>query len=555
SCDWSRLRFTMDKDYMTAVDAAFEHYYKKGWIYKGLRVVNWCVRCGTSISDLELEHKEEKGKLWFIRYPIKNITPPKFIVVATTRPETMLGDAAVAVNPKDERYKDLIGQTVILPIQNREIPIIADEAVDPKFGTGAVKVTPLHDFNDWEIAQRHKLPQYKIINEMGRMTKEAGAICNGLNIRECREKVIAEIRAQGLLEKEEDFTHQVPHCARCNSTIEPLASEQWFLKMADLAKTAIKAVKSGEIKFVPKRWEKVYLDWLKNIKDWNISRQLWWGHKIPLEGVEDVLDTWFSSALWPFAALGWPRKDAKDLGVFYPTQVMITDRGIINLWVTRMIFSSYEFLGKKPFSDVIIHATVLTNTGQRMSKSLGTGVDPLLLIEKYGADATRFGMIYQAMGGQDIRFAEDHIVAGRKFCNKLWNIARYILLQIPDSPPTGDLPQGDKSQNDKKILAKLKRTTGVVDKNIEKYKFGQAAHALYDFVWHDFADVYIEKSKKQKNEKVLVFVLVETLKLLHPFIPFITEEIYQTLPLKKKSMLLVEYWPSLARASRGGPKQ
>ncbi len=451
----------------------------------------------------------------------------------------MLGDAAVAVNPKDERYKDLIGQTVILPIQNREIPIIADEAVDPKFGTGAVKVTPLHDFNDWEIVQRHKLAQYKIINERGRMTKEAGAICNGLNVRECREKVIGEIRAQGLLEKEGDFTHQVPHCYRCNSTIEPLASEQWFLKMDDLAKTAIRAVKSGEVKFIPKRWEKIYLDWLKNIKDWNISRQLWWGHKIPIEGVEDVLDTWFSSALWPFATLGFPKK-TKDLKTFYPTDVMITDRGIINLWVARMIFSSYEFLGKKPFSDVIIHATVLAKDGQRMSKSLGTGVDPLLLIEKYGADATRFGMIYQAMGGQDIRFAEEHIVAGRKFCNKIWNISRFVMLQAPDHKSQIAKP---KTKSDKKILSQLKKTIKSVDKYIESYQFGHAAHTLYDFVWHDFADVYIEQTKKQKNEEVLLYVLAETLKLLHPFIPFITEKIYQNLPLRKKTMLLVEKWP------------
>jgi valyl-tRNA synthetase len=565
SCDWSRMRFTMDKKYVKAVETAFNHYYQKGWIYKGLRVVNWCVRCGTSISDLELEYREEKGKLWFIKYPIKDTPPPqsppyeggekwgggnklirnRYIVVATTRPETMLGDAAVAVNPEDERYKDLIGRTVILPIQNREIPIIADETVDPKFGTGAVKVTPLHDFNDWEIAQSHKLQQYKIINERGRMTKEAGAICNGLNVRECREKVVGEIRAQGLLEKEEDFTHQVPHCYRCNSTIEPLASEQWFLKMADLAKTAIRAVKSGEVKFVPKRWEKVYLEWLKNVKDWNISRQLFWGHKIPIEGVEDVLDTWFSSALWPFATLGWPDKKSRDLKTFYPTDVMITDRGIINLWVARMIFSSYEFLGKKPFGNAIIHATVLAKDGQRMSKSLGTGVDPIGLIEKYGADATRFGMVYQAMGGQDIKFSEDHIIAGRKFCNKIWNIARFTQLQISNSPNyliSNKIPT-PKTQHDKKILKKLRETTKLVDKYIENYQFGHATHTLYDFVWHDFADAYIEASKNKKNETVLLYTLVETLKLLHPFIPFITEKIYQTLPLEKKTMLLVENWP------------
>ncbi len=550
SCDWSRTRFTMDQEYIKAVEEAFMHYYKKGLIYRGLRVVNWCVRCGTSLSDLELEYREEQGKLWFIKYPLKKESggSADYIIVATTRPETMLGDAAVAVNPKDERYKDLIGKTLILPIQNREIPIIADDSVDPAFGTGAVKVTPLHDFNDWEIAQRHGLPQYKIIDERGKMTKEAGPVCEGLKVIECREKVLAELEKLGLIEKVEDFTHQIPHCYRCNSIIEPLASEQWFLKMSELAKLAMRAVKNGEVKFVPKRWEKVYFEWLKNVHDWCISRQLWWGHRIPVENSEDVLDTWFSSALWPFATLGWPRAKSRgsDLDQFYPTDILITDRGIINLWVARMIFSSYEFLGKKPFTDIIIHATVLAKDGQRMSKSLGTGVDPIGLIDKYGADATRFGMIYQAMGGQDIRFSEEHIMAGKKFCNKLWNVARYTLLQIPSSPPAGDLPKGDKLETnaDKKILSKLKKTTAIVTKNIEEYQFGHAAHALYDFVWHDFADTYIEESKREKNERVLLHVLGETLKLLHPFIPFITEEIYQTLPRKKKSMLLlIEKWP------------
>ena len=551
SCDWSRTRFTMDKEYMKAVEKAFLHYYKKGWIYRGLRVVNWCVRCGTSLSDLELEYKEKEGKLWYIKYPLAKNSKPKeansdtdYIVVATTRPETMLGDAAVAVNPKDERYKDLIGQTAILPIQKREIPIIADSAVDPEFGTGAVKVTPLHDAKDWEIGERHALTQYKIINEQGRMTAEAGPLCEDLKINECRGKVLEELENQELLEKSEDFSHQVPHCYRCNGIIEPLASEQWFLKMDELAKTAIKAVKKGEVKFSPKRWEKVYLDWMKNSRDWNISRQIWWGHQIPVEDSEDVLDTWFSSALWPFAALGWPNKAHKDLKTFYPTQVLSTGRDIINLWVARMVFSSYEFTGKQPFSEVVIHPTVLTKEGQRMSKSLGTGIDPVGIIDKYGADATRFGICYQMMGGQDIHFTEDHMIAGKKFCNKTWNIARYILLQISNSKfLISDQAPKPKTQHDKKILKKLLATTNLVDKHIEKYQFGHAAHALYDFVWHDFADTYIEASKKQKNEKVLLHVLVETLKLLHPFIPFITEEIYQNLPIKKKPMLMVENWP------------
>lgn len=707
SCDWSRARFTMDEEYAKAVNEAFTHYYDKGWIYRGLRVVNWCTRCGTSLSDLEVEYKEEQGKLWYVRYPLKinnknekikttdkNLKIPDYITVATTRPETMLGDAAVAVNPKDERYKNLLEQIAILPIQNREIPIIADDAVDPKFGTGAVKVTPLHDFNDWEIAQRHNLKQYKIIDERGRMTKEAGPICDGLKPDECRDKVLEELKNQKLIEKGEDFIHQLPRCYRCNTIIQPLANIQWFLKMDELAKIAIKAVKSGDVRFTPKRWEKLYFDWLKNIKDWCISRQLWWGHRLPVwfcgdphrplkkmgfdeevipqvfmgktktyrlrdhgfkvgdkvlfensqaktyfgygiitavektrineidykdkthykiyknvkellgafklrnpektvtpqseaylyaykfrgftkenseEGCgqisvsanapahcpscsgknlrcsEDVLDTWFSSSLWPFAALGWPNKNAKDLKTFYPTDILITDRGIINLWVARMIFSSYEFLGKKPFSEVIVHATVLAKDGQRMSKSLGTGVDPIGLIDKHGADATRFGMIYQAMGGQDIRFTEDHIVAGRKFCNKLWNINRFVIMQMTNdqTPMTSQTPSPNaQTPSDKKILARLKKTVKIVDTYIENYQFGQAAHALYNFVWHDFADVYIEENKKQKDAGVLLYVLTETLKLLHPFIPFITEEIYQTLPLKKKLLLLIERWPS-----------
>ncbi len=556
SCDWSRTRFTMDKEYMKAVEKAFLHYYKKGWIYRGLRVVNWCVRCGTSLSDLELEYKEKEGKLWYIRYPLKiknekvkntdkNPESIKYITVATTRPETMLGDAAVAVNPKDERYKDLIGQTAILPIQKREIPIVADNAVDPEFGTGAVKVTPLHDANDWEMGERHALSQYKIINEQGRMTAQAGPLCEDLKINECREKVLEELENQGLLEKSEDFNHQVPHCYRCNSIIEPLASEQWFLKMDELASVAIKAVKKGEVKFVPKRWEKVYLDWMKNIRDWNISRQLWWGHQIPVEDSEDVLDTWFSSALWPFATLGWPNKKAKDLKTFYPTQVLSTGRDIINLWVARMVFSSYEFTGKRPFSEVVIHPTVLTKEGQRMSKSLGTGIDPVGIIDKYGADATRFGIAYQMMGGQDIHFTEDHIIAGRKFCNKLWNISRFVMMSPYGGSPVGGQIKSQDIQTpaDKKILGALKKTIQTVNKNTEKYRFGHAAHALYNFVWHDFADTYIEASKKQKNEKVLLYVLTETLKLLHPFVPFITEEIYQNLPIKKRSMLMVENWP------------
>ena len=565
SCDWSRTAFTMDENYSQAVQEAFKRYYDKGWIYQGEKIVNWCPRCGTSLSDLELEYEEEKGKLWYIRYLLTETqnSKPKtqnYIMVVTTRPETMLGDSAIAVNPKDERYKDFVGKTVILPIQSREIPIISDVAVDKDFGTGAVKVTPAHDFTDAEIGERHKLPIHKVIDERGKMTKEAGEICEGLKVSECRKKVVEKLKELDLLEKEEDYVHSVAKCYRCGGTVEPLPSFQWFLKMGELAKLAIKAVESGEVKFHPERWQKVYLDWLKNVKDWCISRQIWWGHKIPLEGVDDVLDTWFSSALWPFATLKWPDKNSKDLKEFYPTQVLSTARDIINLWVARMVFSGMEFIGEVPFSDVIIHATILTKEGKRMSKSLGTGVDPMSLIEKYGADATRFGLIWQSMGGQDIHWAEEHVMAGKKFANKLWNIARYVLTKTGDNFST-EIDKELLKKDDKRIEALLTRLEGVkkqIEEDIEKYEFGQALHEIYGFVWHDFADTWIEYSKKDESEnwgKVLSYTLLEILKLLHPFMPFITEEIYQNLPIKPrrkvgaptrasedKKLLLIEQW-------------
>ncbi len=585
SLDWSRTRFTLDKDYIKAVETAFLYYYKKGWIYRGERTINWCPRCTTSLSDLELEYKEEKSKLWYIRYPLKTqintdkkTDKHRYIVVATTRPETMLGDTAVAVNPRDIRYKNLVGKKVILPLANREISIIADKLVDPKFGTGAVKVTPAHDLTDYEIGLRHNLETVQVIDEEGKITKEAPLPYQGLNVNEARQKVIEDLKDLRLLEKIEDYTHQVPHCDRCKTTIEFILSEQWFLKMDKLAKKAVEAVKSGSIKFHPKRFENGYFDWLKNIKDWCISRQLWWGHKIPISGVEDVLDTWFSSALWPLATLGWPiacaqnqkskiknqkyckpRKNS-DLAKFYPTNVLSTDRGIINLWVARMVFSGIEFIKKIPFRDVYIHATVLTKEGKRMSKSLGTGIDPINLIEKYGADATRFGIAYQVMRGQDIRFIEDNIVMGRKFCNKVWNATRFVLQQISKSKIKNQKSKIQfKNKNlttaDKKILKALDRTIKLVNQDLESYQFGQATHKLYDFFWHDFCDFYIEKSKKQLSDKIhhganittqriLFFVLLNSLKLLHPFMPFITEEIYQKLPIKnKKKCLMVESWP------------
>ncbi|PIY89684.1 MAG: valine--tRNA ligase [Candidatus Nealsonbacteria bacterium CG_4_10_14_0_8_um_filter_37_14] len=557
SLDWSRTRFTMDKNYTLAVQTAFLHYFKKGWIYRGKRVINWCPRCQTSLSDLELEYKEEKGKLWYIRYPLtkKSIvdTYDNFIVVATTRPETMLGDTAVAVNPKDERYKNLVGKKVILPLVGREIPIIADSVVDPKFGTGAVKITPAHDLTDYEIGLDHNLESIQVIGEKGEITKEAPVLYQGLKIIEARQKIVQDLEKLRLLDKVEDHPHQIPKCYRCQTTCELIPSWQWFLKMEELAKMAKIAVREGKISFIPKRWEKVYFDWLKNIKDWCVSRQLWWGHRIPLSGETDVLDTWFSSALWPFATFGWPQ-ETKDLKIFYPTDVLSTDRGIINLWVTRMIFSGMEFIKKVPFGKVYIHPTVLTKEGQRMSKSLGTGVDPVNLIEKYGADATRFGVIYQITELQDIKFTEDNIVMGRKFCNKLWNASRFVLMNKPAQiyADLGQLPSQrgftrikNLTLADKKILKTLDKIIKSVNKDLENFRFGKAAHTIYDFFWHDFCDKYLEEFKGQKSklksQKVLLYVLLTSIKLLHPFIPFITEEIYQKLPLQK--CLMIEQWP------------
>ena len=561
SCDWSRTRFTLDKEYQKAVEEAFLHYYQKGWIYRGKRVVNWCPRCATSLSDLELEYREEKSHLWFIKYPLNNrfTKPHNFVVVATTRPETMLGDTAVAVNPNDKRYKSLVGKKVTLPLVGKKIPIVADKTVDPEFGTGAVKITPAHDLADYEIGLRHNLKVIQVIDEKGRMTKEVPLPYRGLKVLEARNKVVEDLKKQGLLEKVEGYVHQIPKCDRCQTSVELLPSEQWFLKMKELAQFAIRAVKSGKIKFVPKKWEKVYLDWLKNIKDWCISRQLWWGHKIPLEGETDVLDTWFSSALWPFATLGWPTTDARlkiknttsktDLEEFYPTDVLSTARDIINLWVARMVFSGMEFMKKAPFRTVLIHPTVLTKEGKRMSKSLGTGVDPMNLIERYGADATRFGIAYQLMGGQDLKFTEDNIVMGKKFCNKLWNATRFVILQCGSAQSillhSNRFSAKDKN---KKIIKALNKTVKSVNKDLENYQFGKATHTLYNFFWHDFCDKYIEESKNKNDDKTkvtLIYVLLTSLKLLHPFIPFITEEIYQKLPIKnKKKALIIEEWPS-----------
>ncbi|HOX30481.1 MAG TPA: valine--tRNA ligase [Candidatus Paceibacterota bacterium] len=585
SCDWSRTAFTMDPGYIKAIDKAFIHFHEKGWVYRAERVVNWCPRCKTSLSDLELEHSEEKSSLWHIKYPLLG-DEKKFVVVATTRPETMLGDSAVAVNPKDIRYKDLVGKNLVLPIANRVIPIVADSLVDLEFGTGAVKVTPAHDLTDAEIGRRHNLPVIKVINENARMADDVAVAYRGLKAAEARQMIVEELTAAGLIEKIEPYVHQVPKCYRCNSTIELIPSKQWFVKMEDLSKTAIKAVRSNKVRFHPKRWEKVFFDWQRNTRDWCVSRQLWWGERLPvwfcqkepdnyvvsarepkkcpfckkcaMERSTDVFDTWFSSALWPFASFGWP-KAAKDLDNFFPTSVLSTARDIINLWVARMIFCSLELTGKIPFSDVIIHATVLTKDGRRMSKSLGTGIDPLLLIDKYGADGMRFGLAWQITESQDLHFNEDNMLAGKKFCNKLWNASRFALMQLQGAKAreySADTEPAAAAKDTRLILKKLKKIEKSVSKKIESYAFGAAAKELYEFFWHDFCDIYIEKAKvairDAKSPKEadnlrasLIYVLANSLKLLHPFIPFITEEIYSIIPVKNKKPLIVENWPKI----------
>jgi valyl-tRNA synthetase len=543
SCDWSRTRFTLDKEYVKAVETAFLHYYKKGWIYQGPRIINWCPRCSTAISDIEIRYIPHKTKLWYIRYPLKlkskNEKGKNFIVVATTRPETMLGDTAVAVNPKDARYKNLIGKTAILPLINREIPIISNRLIDAEFGTGAVKITPAHDAVDNKIGKTNKLETINVIGEDGKITAQGGKY-TGLKIIEARNKIVEDLKSQNLLEKEEDYEHSLAICDRCETPIEPLISKQWFVKMDKLAKPAIDAVKKDKIKFAPKRYKKIYLDWMNRIDDWCISRQLWWGHKIPLKGETDVLDTWFSSALWPFATLGWPEK-TKDLKEFYPTTLLSTAQDIIYLWVARMIFSSLEFLKTIPFKNVYIHATVLNVEGKRMSKSLGTGTDPLELIEKYGADATRFGLLYLTSREQQaMKFSEDSAKASRNFCNKLWNINRFIQI-FSDKPQYASFRDKKLTIADKWILSRLNTIIGSTTEKIENYQLGEAARELYDFIWHEYADWYIEISKNQKKN-LNIYIFKNILKLLHPFMPFVSEQIWQ-MNYKEKEALIISEWP------------
>ena len=542
SCDWSRQRFTMDEGYCEAVKNAFKHYYDKGWIYQGERVINWCPRCQTALSDIEVEYKPQKSKLYWLKYGP--------FVLATARPETKLGDTAVAVNPKDKRYKDMVGKEYTIKGVNGDfrVKVIADDYVDPEFGSGAVKVTPAHDISDFEAAERHDIPMRQIIDKNGRMMANCGKYA-GMTTKQARQAIVEDMQKMGLIDHiDENYENKLAICYRCGTTLEPIPSKQWFLKMSELAKPAIEAVENppagGEIKFVPERWRKVYLDWMKNLKDWCISRQIWWGHKIPIEGSDDVLDTWFSSALWPFATLGWP-KETKDFKYFYPTTTLSTARDIIYLWVARMIFSGLEFTGKKPFSTVYIHPTIFNIEGKRMSKSLGTGINPLELIDKYGADATRFGLAFINTGIQDIKFDENAILAGQKFANKLWNISRFVMMQ---NPKAIDNPQ-PKTDADKKVLEKLNKIIKSTDENLDNFRFGQASHELYDFIWHDFADIYLEESKKQNDDNtkaILLHTLTQSLKLLHPFMPFVTEEIWQILKqnkLVKENNLITAEWP------------
>jgi len=603
SADWSRVRFTLDKNYVKAIEKVFEHYFKKGWIYRAKRLVNWCVRCHTSLSDLEVDYREEKGKLYYIKYPLKE---GGFITVATTRPETMLGDTGVAVNPKDFRYQNFVGKIIVLPLVKREIPIIASELVDITFGTGAIKVTPAHDFVDEKIGEKNNLEKIEIIDEEGKIIN-APANYLGLYREEAREKIVQDLNQLGLMEKTEEYTHKIPVCDRCHKTLEVLPSLQWFLKMDELKKKAIEAVKSKKVIFVPSKWGKTYLAWLKNVKDWCISRQIWWGHQIPVwhcqtgkfkvqsskfkikenyfisakkptkcpicgncqpERDSDVLDTWFSSALWPFVSLGWPQK-TKDLKMFYPTNVLSTGRDIISLWVARMVFSGLEFLGKEPFKYVFIHPTVLTKEGKRMSKSLGTGIDPVELIERYGADATRFGLVWQLQKLQDLRFSEDSLIMAKKFCTKIWNASRFVVFQMQNLKHEFDDSKTRLIKNaffssiqtknltlaDKKIISSLNKVIEQADKNLENFEFGKNAQNLYHFFWHNFCDKYIEnfkiqiskaKTQREKKEmiKVLLRVLLDSLKLLHPMMPFITEEIYQKIfGPTTKSFLIIESWP------------
>ncbi len=579
SCDWDRLRFTMDEQNCRAVREVFVHLYKKGLIYKGKRIVNWCPHCRSSISDIEVDFKELKGNFWHMRYQIEGTDD--YIEIATTRPETMLGDTAVAVHPKDKRYENLVGKNVILPIVNRPIPIVADEYVEMDFGTGVVKITPAHDPNDFEVGLRHNLEVVVVIGEDGKMNENAGKYA-GMDRYDARKAIVDELKKLGNLVKIEDYSHNVGHCDRCKTVIEPLISSQWFVKMEELAKPAIEVVEKDEVHFVEERFKKIYLHWMKNIKDWCISRQLWSGHRIPiftcedcgevivemedpticpkcgsrhLHQEEDTLDTWFSSALWPLSTLGYPDK-TPELEYFYPTNVMVTAQEIIQLWVARMIFSGLEYVGKIPFKDVLINGTVKDAHGKKMSKSLGNGVDPVELIEKYGVDTFRFSLFNGVSIDMDSKFSEKKVELCRNFINKIWNASRFVLMQT-ENAQVKDIKDVKLNLADKWILTELNKLIKNIDNKFEKYDIGMAASELYDFFWTKFCDWYIELAKthimsENADEKdatiaTLIYVLTALLKMLHPFIPFITEEIYLSLPKHDESIVIAE-WPTTDKA-------
>ncbi|MBQ7370218.1 MAG: valine--tRNA ligase [Clostridia bacterium] len=569
SCDWSRQAFTMDEKCSKAVREVFVNLYNKGLIYQGDRIINWCPCCKTALSDAEVEYAEENGHFWHLRYPASDGSCE--VVVATTRPETMLGDTAVAVHPDDKRYKDLVGKTLILPLTGREIPVVADEYVDPEFGTGCVKITPAHDPNDFEVGRRHDLPVIRVMNDDGTMNELAGAYL-GMDRYDARKKLVADLDAQGYLVKIEAHTHNVGHCYRCHSTVEPIVSKQWFVKMEPLAKPAIQAVMKNKVKFVPERFSKIYYNWMENVRDWCISRQLWWGHRIPvwycsdcgqvicskedptectacgskaIRQDEDVLDTWFSSALWPFSTLGYP-EETPDYKYFYPTDVLVTGYDIIFFWVSRMIFSGIEHTGKVPFHDVLIHGIIRDEQGRKMSKSLGNGIDPLEVIEKYGADSLRLSLLTGVAPGNDTRYSDAKVESCRNFINKLWNATRFVLMnaegkKIPAFESIKLAPA------DKWIISKLQNCIREVTTNLNKYELGVASEIATDFVWDNFCDWYIElckpalygedETRKSEVLSVLCFVLENALKLLHPFIPFVTEEIYSYLPQTEGSIM------------------
>lgn len=573
SCDWDRERFTLDEGCNKAVVEVFNNLYEKGLIYRGERIVNWCPHCLTSISDAEVEYEDQAGHFWHLRYPLKDGSG--YVELATTRPETLLGDTAVAVNPKDERYKDLVGKTLILPVVHREIPIIADDYVEMDFGTGVVKITPAHDPNDFEVGLRHNLEVIDVMTDDAHI-KEGWGKYSGMDRYECRKEIVKDLEAEGALVEIEDYSHNVGTCYRCGTTIEPKVSKQWFVKMKPLAGPAIDAVKNDETKFVPKRYEKTYFHWLENIRDWCISRQLWWGHRIPawycddcgeitvsretpckcekcgsahIHQDPDTLDTWFSSALWPFSTMGWP-DETSDYAKYYPTNTLVTGYDIIPFWVMRMMFSGIEQTGKVPFDTVLIHGLVRDEQGRKMSKSLGNGIDPLLIIDEYGADALRFTLATGNSPGNDMRFSDDKVKASRNFANKLWNAARFLLMYLTDDFKYDGLPN-DLAIEDKWIVSKVNTLAKEVTDNLEKFELGIAIQKLYDFIWDIFCDWYIEIAKirlqgedenaKNTAKSVLVYVLTDILKLLHPFMPFITEEIYQAIPHDTPSIMISEW--------------